>query len=362
MRVAFYAPMKSPMHPVPSGDRLMARLLMAAMGLAGYAVEIASELRSYTATPDDPADAAIREAAAGEIERLSALWSGEGPPDLWFAYHPYYKTPDLIGPALCHRFGIAYATAEASWSRRRNAGQWARAQAQVLEAVRGAAVNFCFTRRDAEGLRQAAPDAVYAPLSPFLDARPYAACEPRPRPGHLVTVAMMRPGDKMASYVMLAEALTRIGDEAWTLSIIGDGRSRQEVEALFARFGEDRIRLHGELTQEGVAALLSESAIHVWPGCGEAYGLAYLEAQAAGLPVVAQATAGVPEVVQDGVTGLLTADGDIDAYAGAVRRLLRDEALRRSLGVHARRFVLEERSIERAAQTIDAYLRKVVAR
>ena len=340
----------------------MARLLVSAMEHAGYDVEIASGLRSYTATPDDPADVAIREAATAEIERLSALWTRRGAPDLWFAYHPYYKTPDLIGPVLCRRFGIAYATAEASWSRRRDIGQWARAQAEVLEAVRGAAVNFCFTRRDAEGLRQAAPDAVFAPLAPFLDPGLYVLRDARPQPERLVAVAMMRPGDKMASYAMLAEALARIGDEAWSLSIIGDGRLRHEVEALFSRFREGRVLFHGEQTEEGVAALLSESAIHVWPGCGEAYGLAYLEAQAAGLPVVAQATAGVPEVVRDGVTGLLTPQGDIDAYAEAIRRLLHDEALRQTLGANARRFVLAERSIGQAAQTLDRHLRKAMVR
>ena len=49
MRIAFYAPLKSPDHPVPSGDRQMARLLVAALRHAGHDVEIASELRSYAA-------------------------------------------------------------------------------------------------------------------------------------------------------------------------------------------------------------------------------------------------------------------------------------------------------------------------
>ena len=58
-----------------------------------------------------------------------------------------------------------------------------------------------------------------------------------------------------------------------------------------------------------------EGGTYVWPGTGEAYGIAYMEAQAAGLPVVAQKTAGVPEVVKDGVTGTLTAAGDASAFA-----------------------------------------------
>ena len=66
-----------------------------------------------------------------------------------------------------------------------------------------------------------------------------------------------------------------------------------------------------------VARQLATSDIFVWPGTGEAYGIAYLEAQASGLPVVAQATAGVPTVVRHGVTGLLTAPQDDAAFAAA---------------------------------------------
>lgn len=361
MKIAFYAPLKSPSHPVPSGDRLMARLLIEAMRRAGHTVAVASELRSFTSSPDDPADADIRAAALAEIERLAALWQAEGMPDVWFAYHPYYKTPDLIGPVLCRRFGMAYATAEASYSRRRNLGQWARSQAEVLEAVRLAAVNVCFTARDRQGLEQAVPEAHFAALAPFLDTAPFAEITPRPQPGHLIAVAMMRPGDKMASFTMLVEALARIADEDWTLSIVGDGKMRVELEQRFAGFGPDRVRFHGERSAAEIAGLLGKSALYVWPGCGEAYGLAYLEAQAAGVPVVAQATGGVPEVVRDGVTGLLTPEGDVAAYAAAVRRLLRDEGLRQAMAGAARAFVFEERSLDRASDVIDGYLRKAVA-
>ena len=104
--------------------------------------------------------------------------------------------------------------------------------------------------------------------------------------------------------------------------------------------------------------ILAGGSIYVWPGTGEAYGLAYLEAQAAGLPVVAQAVAGVPEVVRDGATGLLTPAGDIPAYAAAVRRLLADRDLRREMGVEARRFVLAERSLSTASARLATCLRR----
>ena len=58
-----------------------------------------------------------------------------------------------------------------------------------------------------------------------------------------------------------------------------------------------------------------QGGTYVWPGTGEAYGIAYMEAQAAGLPVVAQKTAGVPEVVKDGVTGYVDGGWRYRAYA-----------------------------------------------
>lgn len=358
MNIAFYSPLKSPNHPVPSGDRLMARQLIAAMQQAGHAVTIASELRSFTATPEGDSLPALRLAAEAEIERLSAEWRAAAKPDVWFTYHTYYKAPDLIGPNLARSFGLAYVTAEASYSRRRNIGVWAAAQAGLVESVAMAAANICFTQRDRRGLEQAVPSASLVMLPPFLDPGPFLALPPRPQPGRLIAVAMMRPGDKMASYRLLAAALERIVDLPWTLSVIGDGPARDEVTALFSAFSPGRVVFHGEKAPVEIASLLSQSAVYVWPGCGEAYGLAYLEAQAAGLPVVAQATAGVPEVVLHGATGLLTAPDDPVAYGEAIAGLLGDEPERQRLAAGARSFARDERSMARASVLLDDILKK----
>jgi glycosyltransferase involved in cell wall biosynthesis len=173
----------------------------------------------------------------------------------------------------------------------------------------------------------------------------------------LITVAMMRAGDKMKSYAMLADSLRLIEHRPWTLAIAGDGPMRTEVEQLFTGFAPERIEWLGERSADEIVAELVASGIYVWPGCGEAYGLAYLEAQAAGLPVVAQHTAGVPEVVQNGATGYLTPDGDIGAYANAIATLLDDPLKRSEMGQQARNFVLEQRSLTRAAATLDSILR-----
>ncbi|MBY2943284.1 glycosyltransferase family 4 protein [Rhizobium leguminosarum] len=358
MRVAFYAPMKSPNHPVPSGDRLMARLLIRALELGGHQVDVASEFRAYASTPQ--AAAALEPAIGAELERLRLRWKSAPRPELWFCYHPYYKSPDPFGPVISAEFAIPYVTAEASYAAKRDRTGWAASQKLVGEAIMRAAVNISFTGRDEAGLAAAFAQARLARLNPFIDTALFETVSPAPDQRRLMTVAMMRAGDKMDSYVMLAKALRLIEDRPWTLAVIGDGPMRQEVRALFADF-PGRIEWLGERNAIEIAELLGRGGLYVWPGCGEAYGLAYLEAQAAGLPVVAQETAGVPAVVEAGVTGLLTPEGDVAAYAEAVAALLDERQRRDAMGQAARRLVLGERSLAMAAQLLDGILRDSAA-
>jgi glycosyltransferase involved in cell wall biosynthesis len=360
MKIAFYSPLKSSNHAVPSGDRLMARLLIAALGRAGHQVDVVSELRSFIREPSAEAFAGCEAQATRETDRIASLWQGEGVPDLWFCYHPYYKAPDLLGPDLARSFGLPYVTAEASHSPRRNIGPWRQSQDYVLQAIEQAAVNICLTTRDRDGLLDALPTASVATLAPFLDSTAFLAIEPQPEPHRLITVAMMRAGDKMDSYRMLACSLKQLPDIPWTLSIVGDGPCRMETEAVFASFPAGKVIWCGEKSPAEIAALLSQSAIYVWPGCGEAYGLAYLEAQAAGLPVVAQEIAGVPEVVLKGRTGILTPPGDVTAFAEAIGHLLTNVTTRNSMSAAARQFAREERSLDVASRRLDAILNRHV--
>lgn len=359
LRIAFYAPLKAPGHPVPSGDRLMARSLLRCLAAAGHQVAVVSELRAYLGDAQDWAGwAALQRAAAAEVARIGADWA-EGKPDVWLCYHPYYKSPDLLGPELCQRFGVAYVTVEASLSARRDRGIWAEMQAQARAAVRLAAVNLSLTARDALGLAQ--PGVRVERVAPFIDTAAFAAL-PDPQPGHLVTVAMMRAGDKFDSYQRLAAWLALLPPGLqWRLSVVGDGPLRAQVQALFGDVAA-RVDWLGQLAPAEVAQVLARGSAYVWPGCGEAYGLAYLEAQAAGLPVVAQAVAGVPEVVCDAETGFLTTAGDDAAAAGAVARLLGDAGLQARMGQAARARVLRDHGFDAAVRRLDDVMHAVVRR
>ncbi|WP_331376178.1 glycosyltransferase family 4 protein [Sinorhizobium chiapasense] len=361
MKIAFYAPLKSPDHPVPSGDRQMARLLIDALRLGGHDIGIVSQLRGFSREASNEQLSSLRTEADLEVRRLRRLWRTEGPPDAWFCYHPYYKAPDLIGPRISAEFSIPYVTAESSYSYRRNVGARKPAQDEVAAGARHAAVNICFTQRDREGLEEAIPDGRYAMLAPFIDVEPFH--EPRQSLTdlcRLLAVAMMRPGDKMDSYRMLAKALALVVDLPWRMSIVGDGPARAQVREAFSGLPAERLDWLGEREPGSIAGILARGDVYVWPGCGEAYGLSYLEAQAAGLPVVAQRTAGVPEVVRDGQTGLLTEAGDVDLFAAAIRRLAGDRGLRAEFGASARRFVIEQRSLQAAATRLGEIFRDFV--
>ncbi len=358
LRIALYAPLKAPTHPVPSGDRLMAQLLMRCLTQAGHQVDLASELRAYLGDPQDHAGwAKLRGEADQEIARISTLWADQ-PPDLWLCYHPYYKAPDLLGPRLAQRFALPYITVEASLSARRDIGIWAEMQAYVKAAVQQASLNLCLTARDMKGLQDAT--ARLARLPPFIETDAFSA-PPMPKPGHLVTVAMMRAGDKTDSYHRLAATLTLLPPSLnWHLTVIGDGPARAEVQAMFADIPAHRLTWRGLQTRPQIAAILAQASAYVWPGCGEAYDLAYLEAQAAGVPVIAQRIAGVPEVVADGETGFLTEPGNDIAAAAAITRVLSDPSLQHRMGKAARLRTLRDHSLQGAAQRLNAMLQTIV--
>lgn len=356
-RIAFYAPLKAPDHPVPSGDRQMARLLLRALDLAGFDVELASGLRSFDGRGDPARQQELRATAAMEVERLLAhyeAWPNRRP-DLWVSYHLYYKAPDLIGPAVAGGLGIPYVVVEATRARKRLTGPWAVFAEAAEAAIAGAALVLCVSRRDRQAVEAYAPAGQrIAMLPPFIDLPPSVDRPPPGRLPRLLTVAMMRPGDKLASYRLLAQALGLLEGYGWMLEVVGAGEEAVEVAALLAPFG-DRVRMVGALAPETLPERYRSADLMLWPGLNEAFGMVYLESQAVGTPVVAVEGPGTATVVRHEVGGLLT-DPTPAGYAAAVGGLLAEPDRLALLGHGARRYVAEYHALPAAADRLHRLL------
>jgi hypothetical protein len=381
MRIAFYAPLKPPTHPVPSGDRRMARLLMAALSRANHRVDLASRFRSRDGVGDPVRQQALadlgRHMASRLIRRYQTGADAERP-DLWFTYHLYYKAPDWLGPSVAEALDIPYVVAEASHANKRAAGPWAIGHAGAAAAIARAEAIVSFNPNDMAGLAGATRrDAILVMLKPFLDGADFAAAANRraslraelaKRFGletgapWLATVAMMRQGDKLASYRVLASALGMLRDRAWQLLVVGDGPARADVEALLAPLGRGRVHFAGARLPEELPSFYAPADLLIWPAINEAYGMALLEAQAAGVPVIAGASGGVPTIVAGDRTGLLTPPGDAAAFAAAVRLLLDDPARRQQMGETARELVAEDHDIGTAARILDRTMQDAINR
>jgi len=144
-----------------------------------------------------------------------------------------------------------------------------------------------------------------------------------------------------------------------TLLMIGDGPDRPEAEKEAEDLGvTGDVRFLGRLDQ--VASLLQACDLFVLPSQTESFGLAALEAMACGAPVVASRAGGLPEVIDDGVNGILEPVGSVEAMGRRAVELLRDPqrhaAMRAAAIAKAQEF-----SAERVVPQYEALYQEVMA-
>jgi len=358
LRIAFHAPLKPPDHPVPSGDRQIARLLIDALRAAGHQVEIASRLRTREPAGDRARQAELTEQAAGEIARLLDLYR-TAPPDLWFTYHLYYKAPDLVGPAVCKALNIPYVVVEASHAARRMQGPWGDFAERARSAMASADAVIALNRSDLAGLAGTVPTERLHHLHPFM------RCRARPPvrrgnsgPVRLLAIGMMRGGDKLQSYRALARALRRPGLTNWRLTIVGDGPEALQVRAAFQPVRE-WVAWTGALPPSHLARVIRRHDLMVWPAVNEAFGMALVEASCLGLPILAGATGGVPDVVRHGRTGILVPPQHDHAMHRAIADLVRHPRLRHRFADAAWRRASRVHAFEGAVRQLDAIVRNL---
>jgi L-malate glycosyltransferase len=150
----------------------------------------------------------------------------------------------------------------------------------------------------------------------------------------LVHVSNFRPVKRVLDVVKVFERVARTVDAR--LLLAGDGPERAQIEQYCREQGScDRIIFVGSTAS--IEEVLVGADLFLLPSETESFGLAALEAMSCKVPVIATNVGGLPEVVEDGVTGFLRPVGDVDAMAAAALELLRDPQRRRRFGDEARR-------------------------
>ena len=184
-----------------------------------------------------------------------------------------------------------------------------------------------------------------------------------PRGAPLIGVVARLEPEKGHRYLVDAmPAILASAPDAW-LAIVGEGSEadalRAQAHSLGPRVAE-RVVLTGR--REDVSAVTADLAVAVVPSLREAQGISILEAMARRRPVVASAVGGIPEVITDGVDGLLVPPEDSAALAAAIGSLLADPALADRLGEAGYRTVAERFSIDAQVKRIEAVYDEELAR
>jgi len=364
--LAFYTTVKHPFETEPSGDRELGRLLLESLRALGFTPHLASRLLTYRRAFDATDAARVERIAALTAARLIARYRRARPtarPRAWMTYQSYYRAPDLVGPPVATALGIPYVLVDtylSAKSRRTSFRPWVSA---ARLAVRRADLIFLMSPRDRacvaafRGPRFAA--ARVLDLPPAVDTARFdgsadhrAACRAA-MAGHfagvegpvILAVAAMREVKKLEPYRMLADALALLHAERpgrpWRLAVVGDGPARPAVAEALSILPSGRVALLGSLAPEVLPTAYLGADLFAFPG---RFHVVYLQAAAAGLPVVA-CTGPEPDPMVAPGGSVLTAS-TANAFARGVARLLDDPTLRQTMGLAARRFIATDRTLE----------------
>ena len=378
MSIALYTPAGRPDPSAPWGGPRLMRPIARALDAAGHRAVAPTDLRSDGIEGDSRRQTALERKAAARARRLVVAYRdlpAVARPEAWLTCDLRHTAPDLIGPAVAEALGIPYLLAGAAYARAEAGGSHARWLSYTARAIARARAVLSLTAEDEESIRPLVPStARLYRLAPFLDLAPYRAldrAEARraladelpldPARPWLLAVAPMQSGVSLASWRLLGRSLNLIADPPWQLVAIGEGEARWLVEEALAPLGPDVAVFAGARAEDALPAVHVACDLYVWPAYQETLAMAVLEAQAAGLPVVAQDWPGAAAVVAGGETGLLTPRQDDVAFAGAVVELSRDDEKRQTMGAAAVARVRKRHGIESAAATLQRALATAVS-
>lgn len=369
MRIAFYCPNKPLDHPNPSGDLVIAKGLRTALTLFGHECAEITKFRSRWFWQSFQG---WMTAFAGFLRALRT--TRRFSPHVWITYHTYYKSPDVIGPWISRFLRIPYVLVQPMFGTRRRKNSRTRIGYYLNRiAMKSARHAFVNNLDDLEAMRRIMPPERITYLPPGIFPGLFQRNEEEglrvrrslgitPDTPLLMTAARFRDDVKFRSLEYLFRSL-KLLQSRWPdfyVIVAGDGPMESRLREMAEESVSGRAVFLGRVPRDKMTAYYSAADLFVFPGIGESLGMVFLEAQACGLPVVALDTAGVPQVVRQGETGILVPQDDGGAMASAVERLLKDRETRMRLGRNGMRYVARERNLEKNTTELSAVLEAIV--
>jgi glycosyltransferase involved in cell wall biosynthesis len=367
MNIYFYAPFKPLGHDQPSGDLVIGTGLYDYLAAKGHQMRVATALRTRWIFWKPW----LMPRVLAERRRLEGRLSADKP-DLWLTYHAYYKGPDVIGPYVTARAGVPYVIFQGAYATKR------RRDLRTLpgfllnrRALRAARHVFVNKQVDFNNLKRLLPPDRVTYALPGIFPQDFCFSETARRDLRrkwqvndapvVLTAAMFRPGVKFQGLVGVIKAcgrLLRNGLE-FRLVVVGDGGQRTALTQLAQTELRGKVLFVGKVPRTEMYRYYSAGDLFVFPGIGESLGMVFLEAQSCGLPVVAVANAGVPEVVKDGKTALLAPLDDPDAFVRAVEDLLVDAGRRRNMGRAAQAYIRRKHDLSKNYGGVERVLSRI---
>ena len=192
-------------------------------------------------------------------------------------------------------------------------------------------------------------------LSPFDNAEGSSVREELKLAENELLVTMVARFEHAKDYETFLQAVPLVLEQNSGVSFacVGDGRTREAMESLAQSFGEkDSKKIHFLGTRGDIPSILAATDIAVLSSHWEGFPISVLEALAAGKPMIVNPVGAIPDILKDGITGLLFPAKDPKKLAESILRLAKDQASRSSLGTQGRKMVEECFSIEKVTQSL----------
>ena len=366
MRILYYMPFKPLGHPHPSGDLVIGTELLEFLRRRGHDIRLVSRLRTrwiywkpwqWCRMPLEI------NRARRVVERFR--------PHVWLTYHSYYKAPDLLGALCAPPGGLPYAVFQGVYATKHRRHIKTKAGFYLNRyALRRASIVFTNKRRDEINLQRLIPRYRLHYIAPGIRLYRFQATARETRPAWLqgkptdtpviLTAAMFRPGVKTAGVARVIRACGSAVRKGHRLRLVicGDGVQKPYLERLAIEERlEKRVHFTGQVARGQMPRVYHHADVFAFPGIQEGLGMVYLEAQAAGLPVVACSGWGASEAVRHNRTGLLSDPDDEGQFARNLVRLISDAALRRDMGAAAARHVARHHDLEKNYLALETRLK-----